>query len=170
MTQPQDKMRAEFEAWCVTLHNAAINDQAWDEAEIRDAFFNMKEGFYQNSSVQYRWETWQAACAQQSAQSQQDAQGDKPLLVRLAEDFAEDCILAGYVTTGAESHTKLMAAAQQDALDAARIDWLESSKESHGFCHSAYGEYRHYAHQQKGYKTVRETIDFAIAAQGASNV
>jgi len=27
--------------------------------------------------------------------------------------------------------------------DTARLDWLESSEEAHGFCHIAYGDYRH---------------------------
>ena len=49
--------------------------------------------------------------------------------------------------------------------DAARIDWLESSKESHGFCHSGHGDYRHYALQQDGYKNVREVIDEAMASK-----
>lgn len=49
--------------------------------------------------------------------------------------------------------------------DAARIDWLESSKESHGFCHLGYGDYRHYALQTEGYESVREVIDAAMASQ-----
>lgn len=34
--------------------------------------------------------------------------GDKPLLVRLAEDFAEDCVNARYVKTSTASHARLM--------------------------------------------------------------
>ena len=49
--------------------------------------------------------------------------------------------------------------------DADRLDWLESSSESHGFCHTAYGEHRYYAHQIKGYPTVREVIDAAMKGQ-----
>lgn len=49
--------------------------------------------------------------------------------------------------------------------DAARIDWLESSKDSHGFCHSGNGDYRHYALQMEGYKNVREVIDEAMASK-----
>jgi hypothetical protein len=49
--------------------------------------------------------------------------------------------------------------------DAERLDWLESSSESHGFCHTAYGEHRYYAHQIKGYPTVREVIDAAMKDQ-----
>jgi len=46
--------------------------------------------------------------------------------------------------------------------DAARLDWLEASKESHGFCHKEWGEYRYYAHQIEGYPTVRQAIDEAM--------
>lgn len=49
--------------------------------------------------------------------------------------------------------------------DADRLNWLESSSESHGFCHTAYGEYRYYAHQIKGYPAVREVIDAAMKGQ-----
>ena len=35
-------------------------------------------------------------------------QADRPLIVRLAEDFAEDCVTAGYVTTKAASYGRLM--------------------------------------------------------------
>lgn len=46
--------------------------------------------------------------------------------------------------------------------DAARIDWLESSTEHHGFCGIGYGEYRHYAFQESGYASVRQVIDAAM--------
>jgi len=49
--------------------------------------------------------------------------------------------------------------------DAERMDWLESSKEHHAFCHTFNGEYRYYAHQLEGYATVRETIDAAKDTQ-----
>lgn len=62
MTQPQDKMRAEFEAHMVKLN-----------ACVRLARQTHTTGEYRTVSVQRNWELWQAACAQQSAQSQQDA-------------------------------------------------------------------------------------------------
>lgn len=46
--------------------------------------------------------------------------------------------------------------------DVARLDWLEASNESHGFCHTEYGEYRYYAHQVSGCRTVRQAIDAAM--------
>lgn len=46
--------------------------------------------------------------------------------------------------------------------DAVRLDWLESSKESHAFCHVGYDEHRYYVHQKEGYATVREVIDAAM--------
>lgn len=49
--------------------------------------------------------------------------------------------------------------------DAERLDWLESSQDSHGFCHAGYGDYIYYAHQLAGYKTVREVIDDAMEQQ-----
>lgn len=42
--------------------------------------------------------------------------------------------------------------------DAARLDWLEESDEGHGFCHTEFGQYRHYAY--KG--AVRQAIDTAM--------
>lgn len=35
-------------------------------------------------------------------------QADRPFIVRLAEDFAEECVTAGYVTTKAASYGRLM--------------------------------------------------------------
>lgn len=53
--------------------------------------------------------------------------------------------------------------------DAERLDWLESSEVMHGFCHMGNGDFRHYAHQQKGYPSVRAVLDAAIAAKGGSD-
>lgn len=36
---------------------------------------------------------------------------DRPFIVRLAEDFADDCVNAGYVTTNAASYGRLIAEA-----------------------------------------------------------
>ena len=54
--------------------------------------------------------------------------------------------------------------AERDALqaDVARLDWLSASAESHGFCHTGFGEYRYYAHQFDGCSSVRETLDKAM--------
>ena len=46
--------------------------------------------------------------------------------------------------------------------DADRLNWLESSTETHGFCHTGCGDYRHYAFQTAGYASVREVIDAAM--------
>lgn len=54
----------------------------------------------------------------QPARLEVDASG-KPHIVRLAEDFAEDCIRAGYVTTKADSHHRLMDAARAQPAPAA---------------------------------------------------
>lgn len=59
MTQPQDKMRAEFEAWA-KRHEKGIN-------------LTHEGAGYRYSLAEMYWEAWQAACAQQSAQSQQGA-------------------------------------------------------------------------------------------------
>lgn len=48
------------------------------------------------------------AAAPQSTQTQAVNQDDRPFIVRLAEDFAEDCVTAGYVTTKAASYGRLM--------------------------------------------------------------
>lgn len=63
MTQPQDKMRAEFEVFLQT--SPAVPD--WARNDVFDA-----DG-YRDMYVQMMWQAWQAACAQQYAQSQQDA-------------------------------------------------------------------------------------------------
>lgn len=49
--------------------------------------------------------------------------------------------------------------------DKKRLDWLESSPDSHGFCHAGFGDYIHYAHQIDGCPTVREVIDAAMEKQ-----
>lgn len=49
--------------------------------------------------------------------------------------------------------------------DSERLDWLESSVDSHGFCHAGYGDYIYYAHQEEGYPSVREVIDAAVGQQ-----
>lgn len=54
----------------------------------------------------------------------------------------------------------------QDREDSARLNWLESCEEAHGFCHTGYGEYRYYAHQTKGLPSVREAIDHARRVEG----
>lgn len=43
-----------------------------------------------------------------ATQAQAVNQADRPFIVRLAEDFAEDCVTAGYVTTKAASYGRLM--------------------------------------------------------------
>lgn len=65
MTRPQDKMRAEFEAAMRADPHCWVN---------RDFHKSKTDGqTYANFCVEVAWKTWQAACAQQSAQSQQDA-------------------------------------------------------------------------------------------------
>ena len=57
MTQPQDKMRAEFEAWASQRNLISISN-----------------GFRSEwSGLPLLWDAWHAACAQQSAQASQDA-------------------------------------------------------------------------------------------------
>lgn len=65
MTRPQDKMRAEFEATMRAEPHCWMN---------RDFHKSKTEGqTYEDFCVEVAWKTWQAACAQQSAQSQQEA-------------------------------------------------------------------------------------------------
>ena len=47
-------------------------------------------------------------------------------------------------------------------LDTKRIEWLSESPEAHHFCYLGDGDHRYYAHQENGYKTVREVIDAAM--------
>lgn len=49
--------------------------------------------------------------APQPPNSQAVNLADRPFIVRLAEDFAEDCVTAGYVTTKAASYGRLIAEA-----------------------------------------------------------
>lgn len=49
--------------------------------------------------------------------------------------------------------------------DAEILDWLESSTESHGFCHTGYDGYRYYARQREGYRTVRQVLTTAMKGQ-----
>ncbi len=52
--------------------------------------------------------------------------------------------------------------------DAARIDWLDTRTESHGFCSTGRGEYRYYAFQKDGYASVRAVIDAQLSTKGAA--
>ena len=65
MTQPQDKMRAEFEAWA--------KDRGYQRDELDRSTIALVSPEYFNPNTEESWQAWQAACAQQSAQSQQDA-------------------------------------------------------------------------------------------------
>ena len=65
MTQPQDKMRAEFEAWA--------KDRGYQRDELDRSTIAIVSPEYFNPNTEESWQSWQAACAPQSAQSQQDA-------------------------------------------------------------------------------------------------
>ena len=65
MTQPQDKMRAEFEAWA--------KDRGYQRDELDRSTISLVSPDYFNLHTEESWQAWQAACAQQSAQPQQDA-------------------------------------------------------------------------------------------------
>lgn len=103
MTQPQDKMRAEFEAWC---------------AKDNPRYRHTDDGITSRRD----WKVWQAACAQQSAQS------------------------------------------QQDALDAARYRWL-----SNALADKVKGVSHHFCNVRSKIE-LDQSVDAAIATQGASNV
>jgi len=59
----------------------------------------------------------------------------------------------------------LRAALEKHKADTEMLNWLESSTEGHGFCHTGYGDYRYYAHQVEGYRTVREVLTAAMKGQ-----
>ena len=61
-----------------------------------------------------------------------------------------------------QNRDAVVAAIEQLTKDADRLNWLESSTETHGFCHTGCGDYRHYALQTAGYASVREVIDTAM--------
>ena len=65
MTQPQDKMRAEFEAWA--------KDRGYQRDELARCRIGIVSPEYFNLNTEMAWQSWRAACAHQSAQSQQDA-------------------------------------------------------------------------------------------------
>lgn len=65
MTQPQDKMRAEFEAWAEHSFYSGMDSPELDWSDESNS--------YKTLGHQMAFCAWQAACAQQSAQSQQDA-------------------------------------------------------------------------------------------------
>lgn len=54
------------------------------------------------------YEAGKKATTQQPTQAQVVNQANRPFIVRLAEDFAEECVTAGYVTTKAASYGRLM--------------------------------------------------------------
>lgn len=63
MTSPKDKRRADFEAYA-KLKGLNI-DRAPCQRGVSDKYWSVQ--------TQQNWDGWQAACEQQSAQSQQDA-------------------------------------------------------------------------------------------------
>lgn len=64
MTQPQYKIRADFEAWA--------KDRGYQRDELDRSTIAIVSPEYFNPNTEESWQAWQAACAQQSAQSQQD--------------------------------------------------------------------------------------------------
>lgn len=54
------------------------------------------------------YEAGKKATTSQPTQAQVVNQANRPFIVRLAEDFAEKCVTAGYVTTKAASYGRLM--------------------------------------------------------------
>lgn len=77
------------------------------------------------------------------------------IIAELEQDNQEQCRLNAM---GSEREARLMARVKELEKDASRIDWLEASEEGHGFCHTEFGQYQHYAY--KG--AVREAIDAAM--------
>lgn len=65
MTQPQDKMRAEFELWGEHSFYSGMDSPELDWSDESNS--------YKTLAHHMAFCAWQAACAQQSAQSQQDA-------------------------------------------------------------------------------------------------
>lgn len=110
---------------------------------------------------------------EQSGQSQKDALDSKPLIVRLAEDFASDCIRSGYVATGSASNTTLMREAQKDALDAARWRYVRAEHEDgpESVCVFVPNDMRECLVPIGSLPGELDAfVDSAIATQGASNV
>lgn len=65
MTQPQDKMRADFELWAEHGFYSGMDSPELDWSDESNS--------YKTLAHHMAFCAWQAACAQQSAQSQQDA-------------------------------------------------------------------------------------------------
>lgn len=106
MTHPQDKMRAAFEAYIKANYKP---EDGWWCRQIDD-------GGYSSGNVDSAWKAWQAACAQQSTQSQQCLHAISAYLE--AQDNLDNCEYQGI---NGESHSSLQRrkhAARRD-LDAA---------------------------------------------------
>ena len=71
------------------------------------------------------YEAGKKATTQQPTQAQVVNQANRPFIVRLAEDFAEECVTAGYVTTKAASYGRLMdeALSTQAQAGAVPLNW-----------------------------------------------
>ena len=77
MTQPQDKMRAEFEAWAEHSFYSGMDSPELDWSDESNS--------YKTLAHHMAFCAWQAACAQQSAQSQQDALDAPGLLLTVIQ-------------------------------------------------------------------------------------
>lgn len=70
--------------------------------------------------------------APQPTQAQAVNQADRPFVVRLAEDFAEECVTAGYVTTKAASYGRLMDEALSTQAQAGAVPLTVQYPEGYG--------------------------------------
>jgi hypothetical protein len=109
---------------------------------------------------------WCLACVRDLAQQVEDLEGFRKEIIACSDlaqllDSRNPELKGSFTGVPSERIARQVEDLQKDA---ARLDWLEASKESHGFCHKEWGEYRYYAHQIEDCPTVRQVIDEAMQA------
>lgn len=96
---------------------------------LNDRTFSARQGW--RAGLLYAVEQMKAATPQPT-QAQAVNQADRPFVVRLAEDFAEECVTAGYVTTKAASYGRLMDEALSTQAQAGAVPLTVQYPEGYG--------------------------------------
>lgn len=55
--------RSEFEQWYTAIKKSSLNGPSWTESEIKQAFFRIRDGVYENELVRLRFDAWIARAA-----------------------------------------------------------------------------------------------------------
>ena len=107
----------------------------WRRVEARSRLSTVEDAvreFQQYIADGLHYELRSLYTTPQPTQPQAVNQADRPFIVRLAEDFAEDCVTAGYVTTKAASYGRLMNEALSTQAQAGAVPLTDEAARKQG--------------------------------------